>query len=252
MNKEEYDRKREQFIEWAASNDHNIMTSFPKSGRNYLAGLIRKASGRIVVAGVNPDVDPSNPGLCFSDVFLYVVHLGIWQVRGDKGRYILLIRDPRDAILSRTYQEAVETVRDPGEVLKSNRWVVNNIRTWVDYFTLFMQYSPHIVQYERLCMSPIETLESIFGFLGLEPVEKVEDVIPMYDMVKPDPMELRKFVRKKFTTGRDRYEVHCLKWQKDSLIDQDFLDNIWREAGDLMESYGYTKQGHSNILWKQN
>lgn len=232
------DRGKEAFSSWAAANEHNIMTSFPKSGRNYLGALIRRASGKRVINGISP-IEP--------DVFLYMAHRGRWSIRGDKGRYILLIRDPRDAILSRTYTQAIEASESTEHLISREDWLIENIGNWLGYFTEFMQYEPHLVRYESLCLQPATTLSVIFQFLGIEAVEDLGEVIAGNDLRKPDPMEPRGFVPTVFKTGLERYNAHCLKWERDPLVTESYLDIIWREAATVMEEFGYTELGHNGI-----
>jgi len=244
MNKAEYERTQAErrFTEWAVVNKHNVMSSYPRSGRNYLSALISKATGRVVVQGV----EPLNHGVGLADVFLFVAHLDRWKILGDKGTYILLLRDPRDCILSDMYKREVEGKVETVEELVANRELTaNSARMWTDYFSAFLKYGPHIVQYERLCLSPIETLEGILEFLNVVPVEKIPKVIRSRDMVKPDVRELFGFQQVVFASGAERYNAHCLKWQRDPLVGQGFLDTIWGEAGEIMQEYGYLQHGHS-------
>ncbi len=241
MDRAEYEKEKEQFSSWAAENKHNVMSSFPRSGRNYISGVLSQVTGKVIVQGINPQeihhVD-------FSDVLLFVAHLARWEIRGDKGRYILLIRDPRDAILSRMYHRVAESGESVQDLLNDDALVVHNINVWKDYFRVFLPYEPHVMQYERHCLSPCDSISGILEFLQVDPIEDIMATIRSRDLVNPDPFSLDARVKRDFQSGGERYKAHCLKWQRDPLIPQRFLDIIWTEASELMKRYGYMKDGH--------
>lgn len=233
--------EKEIFNKWAESHDHNILTSFPKSGRNYLGDLIRRISNLPVINGILPA-----PGVSYDDIHLYVAHRGIWKIRNNHGNYILLLRDPRDAILSRVYTcLLVETDKTIEHFMKDTEWILSNIKEWLMYFTIFIPYNPLIIQYEHLCLSPFDTLQSIFEFINLPQERDIVSVITEYDLTKPDPLKANDLIPHSFPTGYDRYIDHCLKWQKDPSITPVFLETIWNEAKEIMKQYGYTENGHS-------
>lgn len=242
-----YDRLKAQFSEWAETHSHNILTSFPKSGRNYLGSMLRRASHRKVMNGLPGQED----ALDFSEVYLFVLHRQRWELRGDKGNYILLIRDPRDAILSRTYTEANTRGAKVGTVIEDDDWMETNVREWEAYFDTFLSHKCHPVQYEELCLFPVETLSGIFDYLNIEPVVDLLTVAKEDDQVKPDPLKENDFVNCNFATGFERYRRHCLKWQRDPHVTEAYLQKIWRSLHIPMERYGYSNPGHATSLFSK-
>jgi len=245
----EWDRLNRSFSDWAVSNKHKILTSFPKSGRNYLGDMLRRASDKIIRNGIPTHEND------YSDVFMFVLHRARWEIRSDNAKYILLIRDPRDAILSRSYTEANDRGAYPVSSLLDNEyWVRTNIQEWKNYFHTFLPYECHLVQYEELCMFPVETLTGIFEYLEIEPIADLLSVVKSVDCIKPDPVRETEFEKVDFESGFERYRRHCLKWQRDpylsaAAISRAYLNLIWEEAGDTMEQYGYERYCHGDMIF---
>ena len=244
MDQETYRRFKKDFTEWSRTHAHNMLVSFPKSGRNYFGALLRRASGKIVVNGI-PEVD-SHP---YEDLFIFICHRGRWDIVGEHGKYILLVRDPRDAILSRTYQRSTESGIDVQNLLQDNGWLYEqNVYEWIRYFDILKPHNPLIIQYERLCLDPGKVVMQTLDFLDVKPVENTDAVVENYDLIKPDPHRYEEMERTSFASGQDRYDRHCLKWQRDDYMTQPVLDATWRILGPLMFDYGYTETGHADTL----
>jgi len=243
MDKEVYARFKKDFTAWASVHEHNMLVSFPKSGRNYFGTLLRRASGKIVINGI-PEVD-DHP---YEDVFIFICHRGRWDIVGDQGKYIMLVRDPRDAILSRTYQRSRESSIPVPELLGRKEWLFDeNILEWVAYFQILLPHDPLVIQYEHLCLDPEKIVLQTLTFLEATPFQDLSMMIQDSDLIKPDPHKDTEMVKTDFFSGRDRYNAHCLKWQKDPYVTEGYLDAIWTLLGELMEQYGYTETGHEVI-----
>jgi len=215
---------RTEFSEWARHNPHNLLISFPRSGRNWLGALLRGASGKMVAPGV---LD-AQPTYYYKDLFIFMFHRGRWDILGDKGKYILLIRDPRDAILSRTYMRAQAESRSVESLFEDSNWMLElNIDEWRRYFDTYLQYEPLVVQYEKLCLDQAKVVAEILEFL-------VNDIRP--DAVNDEPIS---------ASGQAHYDEHCMKWKRGSVVPESFLSAIWSRIGDLMTEYGYSEGGYS-------
>ena len=175
---------------------------------------------------VAPGVLDPQPTYYYKDVFVFLFHRDRWDILGDKGKYILLIRDPRDAILSRTYMRAQRDSRSVESLFEDSDWMIEqNISEWRRYFETYLQYEPLIVQYEKLCLDPVKVVAEILEFL-------VNDIRP--DSVKETPS----------AAGQVSYDQHCMKWKRGNVATESFLSAIWSRLGDIMTQYGYTEDGH--------
>jgi len=240
MNSAELQQVREEYNAWSVENEHNIMCSYPRSGRNYVSSLLRRLTGRVIQAGIAPP-----DGMTFSDVFLNVAHLKKWDISGDKGRYVFLVRDPRDCILSAQYHRASRTDENVQELMANRGLIRHSAWQWTEYIDVLMPYKPHIVQYEKLMLRPVETVAGLLEHLSIEPIDDIARIVKEYDITKPDPIDPRTVESMTFNDGLERYRDHCLKWQRDQLMDEESLNIIWDQAGDKMLSFGYTPSGHS-------
>ena len=100
---------------------------------------------------------------------------------------------------------------------------------WKFHQDWIINYDPHVVYYEQMCINPETILHQLLDAVGYDLVRDMEHVL------------------KRFCSNSD-YKDRCLKWQGDARFTKDHNDVICSEVGDLMESYGYLYNGHSDKL----
>ena len=241
-----------EFSEWARDHPHTILVSYPKSGRNWIASLIARSTGKRVMRMHNVVTARDEGPFDYKKCFLYACHRGIWHILGERGRFILLIRDPRDAFLSSAYHRGDEenpAVEDIELRLQDPSWLAWEINNWRTYFDVFPKSNPLLVQYEKCCLYPVETVTAMLQFLHVPRILDIRKVVTIADSIKPDARIPNKFKAFEFATDLDRYNAHCLKWQRDDLADDLFLRTVWTELGDIKLHYGYTETWHDLDKW---
>ena len=150
-------------------------------------------------------------------------------------KYIVLIRDPRDSILSNLHW-----------LDRHDGWCgVNHVPDIVEHYCQvitariyrgpIMGYNPLIIQFERMCLNPEVELQKICDFVGCEPMMSFEETI---SIAEPNHRY----------DGWERYIRHCLKWQRDNRITDAQVELIWDMLGLWMQRFGYMERGHSEEL----
>jgi hypothetical protein len=154
-------------------------------------------------------------------------------------KYILLIRDPRDVI--RSQLDWIERVNDRLDQWGDINLIEKKLIEWVSYLDVVL-YNTIVVQYERLCLYPVKTIERILRFGKLDAKASIIDTVERFDQSRGHQIH---------KTGMDRYKEHCSKWKTDERLLGNFNDLVWDTIGDVMIHYGYLKDGHSVNLVRE-
>lgn len=245
----------DQCLEWIETRDETFLSqvSYGRSGRHWLAKVMGKVTGKR--EGIMEEWDPGDPfRICY-----YHSHVPINDIAKNL-KTVLLIRDFRDCLISELYhhvylwtwerglewpteKEFIKTMQ-PGEHLLEGK-----IRKWRKLFEILLPLDTIVLQYERLCLFPDSCIRRLCNFMGLpivrDPLSVVEECDNSVVRKAPHKQELNTYI-----TGEKRYANHCLKWQRDTKMNY-LHDYLWEKLGDLMLSWGYTKEGHATNLLRE-
>lgn len=245
-----------KFVEWAKEHPFVLLVSYPRSGRDWLSWTITSVTGR-------PIEDPFVADGDYAEYILFKTHGTRKEIRENAsgGRYIILIRDPRDCILSDAYRRVVHDQNCP-DVTRMTVSLVEKAtdlacQNWPLAVDRYGKYESIIVQYEHLCLFPCQVMEAVFGFIGvpgsdadvLEAIHR-RDRVKEHELCHPDPKNVKEVItRAAFPSHQARYEASCLKWQRDSFFRPRFTERLWDKLGDMMARFGYTEHGHDVAMW---
>lgn len=245
--------KREQrfkaFFRWLQKGDHKTIlsqVSMPRSGRYWLSHLMSNITD--VCIGIPRHWDASSPDA----IKYYHGHVGFANHTNNL-KNVLLIRDPRDVLLSQVYwlvylceDDDHQSEQIAIDRFSEERFLLDQLEQWENYFKTFLPLDTIVVQYERLCLFPVAELERILDFFDFKAVRDVLAVVKKADT------ERRSYARPEFfpvdfANGLERYEAHCLRWKEDKSLNH-LHERIWNRLGKRMEEWGYTKDGHATNL----
>lgn len=245
------------FLEWARENEHTELVSLGRSGREWIWHLLEAITGKPV--GILPEIhhfDSCSFTLDnYDDCSLFMIHNGTGQYCPETGRYILLIRDPRDAILSGAYYHpvildkttSVEQLLDP---VQGSDWWNYKVDRWKWLFNVYLPLSPLVIQYEKLCLDPVNEIVKMIEFLNVSSmVKSVSDVIKELDATKYNARKGNETISKVFDSPKHRYDDHCLKWQRDPLFTDAHNKRVLNRLEDIMLHWGYLPNGHNLNLF---
>jgi len=220
----------DEYAEWGANNDHVVQVSFPRSGRVWISGMVIFSHCKDINLRMSLDSKSYEPDL-LSSVLYYTTHLYNEFPVFDHAKYVLLVRDPRSAILS--LRRWTEKYISPGYFNRKvlERW----IDEWRCYIETFMDMNTLVVQYERMCLYPALEIERIMRFAGLEINNAMEFLYNGNVLTKG--------------SGIDRYTNFCLKWDFDDNMRGCCNKIVVDKVGDLMMGFGYTKEGHARNMF---
>lgn len=245
-----------KFLEWARENEHTELVSLGRSGREWIWHLLEGITGRPV--GILPEIhcfDNYSVTLNnYDDYLLFMIHNGTGQHCPETGKYILLVRDPRDAILSGAYYHPIfldknttpEQLLDP---VRGLNWWNFKVDRWEWLFEVYLPLSPLVIQYEILCLNPRRVLLEIIKFLGAEIVNHMPTVIEELDSTKQHERKGNETIPKAFLSPGERYIDHCLKWQRDPLFTEAHNKRVLNRLADIMLHWGYLPDGHNLNLF---
>ena len=223
-----------------------MQVSFPRSGRHLLQPMLGQVTGKRVVGvgNVNPEA--------FGDVLCFADHGGSWKVAPKNGKYILLVRDPRDVLLSYSMHMVwakggrKEITAEQGlGILDNEKFMSRWTWGWQDLLTIYQPLNTLVIYYERLLLYPDVELSRACDFLETPMVGDPLVVISELDCQKDDISKPRGYRKTSFLTPWDRYQVHCLKWQRCPAFLKRYVPRIWKRLGETMADHGYVKEGHS-------
>lgn len=216
----------EQYEEWGKYHKHVVQVSFQRSGRVWIGDMIIFLRSNNISLKMPLDNKSYNPNLLSEDK-LYTTHLYEGVPLLDTAKYILLVRDPRSAILSRKLwvEKYINSAYFNKDILC--QW----IQEWRHYIELFSSMDAIIVQYEKMCLYPERELDRIMEFTGFDKVNTIGN-LERLNVLSTE-------------SGVERYQRYCLKWQAE--VDMNTI--IWDELGDMMLGFGYTQYGHADNLF---
>ena len=246
-----------KFYEWVITREETFhsQVSYGRSGRHWFATSLRKLTS-ITINGPEKWVEDDPFKINY-----YHDHRGLVEYAKNL-KTVLLIRDPRDCLLSELYhhvylwnrgkalewstEEIFMEQMQPGKPLLKGK-----VDRWLWYFDHFLPHDTIVIQYERLCLYPEEVMTRVCDFLGLEtkknPVEVIESADNTRARVDKDGIV---FESRDYKTGKERYADHCLKWQRDTKMNY-LHEHMWEKMGSVMLQWGYIKNGHAtNLLTK--
>lgn len=228
------------FNQWIDENpdQYTVQVSYPRSGRHWLRALIDDCvSDKLVQLRWIDDED--------KDAKYLFAHPMAWPEFDERLKYVYVMRDPRDAILS-----AIK--------FRDEYWIKEFWKKQCDWYrysvNMFLNMNSIVVQYEKLCLYPVEELVRIFQFSGLKfdgntigDSYRIWGVVTRHDgfnynsgQFNPKPTPI---------TSSERYTNQCLKWQRDErFLEEEYHIMIWAKLKDIMLPFGYTFDGHSTNL----
>jgi hypothetical protein len=165
------------------------VVSFPKSGRTWLRTIL----GHVLEArfGATP-LDPTSvhhmwqfdrriPRIVFThdmDAHLHRADAIQWSGRKYRGRRtIVLIRDPRDTIVSLYFEMTKRVHAYTGTIADFIRQEEGGIASLIAFLNLWMANLDRlprklVIRYEDLHARPVETIEALLDFVGVEGVDR--------------------------------------------------------------------------------
>lgn len=245
-----------KFLEWARQNKHTELVSLGRSGREWIWHLLEGITGKPV--GVLPEINSfDNYSVTlnnYKDYSLFMIHNGTGLHCPETGRYILLIRDPRDAILSGAYYHPIfldknttpEQLLDP---VRGFNWWNFKVDRWEWLFNVYLPLSPLVIQYETLCLDPKRVMLRIIKFLDIPMVNHMSSVIEKLDATKHNAKKGNETIPIIFSSSKERYRNHCLKWQRDPLFTEAHNKRVLNRLEDIMLHWGYLFNGHNLNLF---
>lgn len=214
---------------WAENHGHTVQVSFHRSGRVWISSMVTFMMCKDINRRVPLDnyfFDPKN----MSEDAYFTTHLYKGFPLFDHVRYVLLIRDPRSAILSRLRHVSEHQSPTPNFWDLVSAW----IKEWQLCIDVMQSMNTLEIQYEKVCLNPVQNVECILDFAGLEIINTRNDLIEL-GVLRDKP-------------GYERYAEFCYKWKEHVSMDLYFNDVIWNELQDTMIQYGYKKYSH---IWQE-
>ena len=239
------------YFEWSKYCVHirNVCTS--RSGGHWLRGIVKLASGRptyglsdVLKSGRLHEVETDRP-------YFHInwAGWGVWP--DDNYKHLVLLRDPRDIILSNCHWAFVRPDKDKGKEkdlfddMEYWRKRCNDIMKYIGGF--FFEKDHCIVQYEMLALDPDSTVKRILEYMEYEQVMSGEEAVKKLDtkgqrnpaggVVRDNPYE--------FESNYHRYCDHSQNWKKDHKFTKEHNELVWDEIGEYMVQFGYLKHGHN-------
>lgn len=249
--KETRQQSYEKFLAWVKDNPCVIQPSHERSGRFWLARLLRGTTGHETRVAGEAFADPES-------VLYFMCHDYGRSIEVAPGaKYVLLVRDPRDAIMSYAYFRICH-LRQPreGEIertFKDPSWREDRAQRWESYLTNYLPLDTLLVYYERLCLYPLAEIGRILDFLEMREALPIMRVVRHFDSLKYDALEEPRYERTvhgtaDYGTGMERYDAHCLEWQRDAMFTEDDRKWFWERLGETMIHHGYSSDGHTRNL----
>lgn len=240
------------FLTWAESHEHRILFSMPRSGRSWLGQLMRMLTGMRTPDLFREGAD----GHCEDDVVWVASHAAVFPESVSEGRYVLLIRDPRDVLVSWFYFDMINFGIDQvlAREFMGHVWqyrIPRLCRDWALYLASLHQTRYVLIQYESLCLYPTRLLENLRSFLGLTYLVDVDEALTRFDRKRASDFDREPEEIHTFGTPKERYDHHCCVWQRDSNLLASFNGVVLDEIGGLMELYGYMPDSHDITTFNQ-
>ena len=226
-----------RLAEWIHSNDYALSLGHMSSGNSVINAIVGAVADRNVLHMQRvADAD-------FSSCLYFTGHIE-WLHDIElplSGKIIIIMRDPRDAILGTAHRLLRNQDIPVMDTLYNDRNLEYRTIAWRGYLERFYNYDHIIIQYESFCLNPEKTIMRILNFLNVKPVNNIMDIVVWKDINRDKKPH-------SFGSNEDRYAEHCLKWQRDSAVTTHFLDFVWLHLQYIMMRFGYTRDGHDKDL----
>jgi len=222
------------YYSYAKQHDHFVQFSHEKSGTVWMQTMVTQI-GQIPTFSLVMQNTPLHPGAYI------ITHLDDQIKLLDNVKYILIVRDPRDCIPSFNKMN-IKNQLLTNEVWSNRQHISDQCKKWESYFTCgLLEKDIIIIQYERLCLYPLETLNKVVVHLEIPIMRSVESVVLEYDMDGGRGKEIK-------NPDWSYYNIHCNKWQQEKRLPDWYNNYIYSLIGDTMLHYGYQRNGHSKNL----
>lgn len=244
------------------THDHVYLLSFPKCGRTWLNFMLKEAIQKVDLEqkSLSPSlfIDHDQSAVVYENgkqpdplnLFTYGKRL---RYRGES--VLLVVRDPRDVIVSHYHQvtkrsvnpiafnSLSEFVRDP--IYGFDR-IIRFYQIWEQNMSVPENFL--LVRYEDLSNNGVETLSSVCKFIGLTDFSQAE-LIEIYENSKPDRMrklevsegKSQKISSRSFGTDQNSLKVRKAKVgsykEELSAADVEYCNSRMK---DVPKVYGYS------------
>jgi len=233
----------ESYIQWSKNNDSVIQVSYPRSGRHWIESIIKwNLLGKDGCADIQ-NFDPNN------SKHYYFTHVKNWPAFDANGKYVYLIRDPRDVFVSfMYYRTCIKQSLTVEQSFNDYDFLGKEVKSWKNMLQVFIETDCIIIQYERMCLYPKIELNRIARFIGVDMVDNI-DCRDNGHFIYYNPDKPWQPIKKPFESNIERYNTRCLTWQKNPRFTKKHFDIIWGALKDIIPYYGYLENGHSvNLL----
>lgn len=261
------------FMDWAISNTCAIQVSCGRSGLGWLNRSAGRITGKETPAiWAHDSREYSSDNLWFNSHGNFIIDYVSRESDLDLShlKFVLLVRDPRDAALSDCYRKVLideDSVTDTGGVelgMSSARleaFIKRVCRHWVPLLEFYTPLQTLVVQYEQLCLYPQKNWTDILNFLGVDPILLPQEDVAAWNRLSrveflgkygSGTKSLRKhWIRQPGRECMDFYVQHCLKWLHNPFFWETYNREIWQVCGEWMQRFGYTEYGHSIEKWRR-
>ncbi len=238
-----------RFLEWAEHNPCILQVSYPRSGRHWLASILHLLTGKLSVMPYEINSDNYNDFDVFTTHGYTFDYMQLLE-KNPEIKIILPVRDPRDCALSNAYRSSILGIPDFGYSVMCTEIVEKATEHaalyWEDTFNRFANQNHIVIQYEHLCLYPFAVMRRLLRYIGLASIlsEPLEQAIKQADQIKfRGNKTLERIASYTYANDLERYQQSCLKWQQDKYWLPQFTDLLYQQSGELMEKFGYTREG---------
>lgn len=220
------------FQKWVDENpdQYTVQVSYPRSGRHWIRAMIDMC----IFDKVRPLRWIDN---IHKDAKYLAVHPMVWPEFDDRLKYVFVMRDPRDVILS--------AIKFRDGLWHKYFW--DHQCDWYRHIVeSFLRLNTIFIQYERMCLYPEWELNRIIKFACLNIMSKDR----VLDSIRHSGgRQYESGTESRSYPPDDRYKAYCLKWQKDErFLREEYHIMIWAKLKDIMLPFGYTYEGHATNL----
>lgn len=224
------------FQEWVDENpdQYTVQVSYPRSGRHWIQAMLDCC----IFDKIRPLrwIEDEH-----KDAKYLSVHPMVWPKFDDRLKYVFVMRDPRDVILS--------SIKFRDGLWHKYFW--DHQCDWYRHIVeSFLRLNALFIRYERVCLYPEWELNRIIEFANLEVMQgRLLDSIRHSDGKQYESGEYEQLINQHGFRGNRRYSSRCLKWQRDKrFLEEEYHIMIWAKLKDIMLPFGYTYEGHSTNL----
>jgi len=249
-----HDINGERFLQWAETNQCTLLVSYPRSGRHWIADILRLLTGKLSVMPY--EINSDN----YDDFALLTTHGYRFDYPSmlkynPLNKVIILIRDPRDCALSNAYRSAVLGIPDFGHnamcdgIVKVS--VEQTLKLWYETYVRYMEFNHIVITYENLCCRPVETVSNILRFLGISrsPIE-ISHAVRSMDRMKKRHEGSEHIIPYLYETNRERFTFNCSKWVDNQFWDEELTNLVWERLHSQLKWFNYTRYGSAPRMFE--